>query len=760
MLKFKRIEIRNFAVFEHLEVEPSTDPERPLTVIRAENGSGKTTFLRAVLWGVYGEKGLPGAKPERYSVHPAWWRPDDGQIETTVEIEFETDGSDRHDPTAGFRMDTYLVRRSVTTVKRAAARDDEPDFERRDEAPYLTKRTESGAWEPPSVNVDAAVEQLLPWDLRDFFVMDADQAADFVGGTENREISVHEVEELTTRAVRALLGIDIFEAAANRLRKASRNFGKEATKAVRDHALDELQAEQNRLEDRVEKIGGALDEALENGHDLKGRLDECRQRLKEELLHQGNHDSLVRLQDEARKRQEMSRDRRREAATGLAAALVDASLFAPLAAPALRQVEDALQPLYEAGSIPLKHVGYVRQLLERGECVCGQNLSVNLERRRQVEGELARSAEREAEAEYLGQLYEAASQHRTAGTAGDWRERRRRLSADIVRAHDSAAEAERDLQDVKRKLDGIDQEKVRQLRNEEASFEQQLARNQQRVGSLGHQDEMLRKSLEGVRKRVVAAQRTHSAAADSSDARDLANLCATILDDSVAELRKRQVKDLSERMNRLFGRMAANVTDADFGDREEGRESVRMIARVGIRPVEERPHLFEIFARNHRGRVMPPTEINGASRRVLALSFVLALCQESRTHAPLVADSLLNSMSGAVRRNTLNAVVESSEQPILLLTGSDLEGASEAETVRRRGGAVYTLTGQWDAVAAGRSGDVVRQTAGRSNVAVLCRCGPRQFCDVCERLGQRDAAGWSRRTATEPTWSRATGRRP
>ena len=32
---------------------------------------------------------------------------------------------------------------------------------------------------------------------------------------------------------------------------------------------------------------------------------------------------------------------------------------------------------------------------------------------------------------------------------------------------------------------------------------------------------------------------------------------------------------------------------------------------------------------------MPPIEINGASRRVLALSFVLALCAESQTYAPL-----------------------------------------------------------------------------------------------------------------------------
>ncbi len=329
----------------------------------------------------------------------------------------------------------------------------------------------------------------------------------------------------------------------------------------------------------------------------------------------------------------------------------------------------------------------------------------------------------------------------------DWAERKKRLSADIARANASANEASLELRDAEQKLDGIDQEKVQVLRAEEAALTTQLEKKQQTVGSLKLQLETMSKSLDGVRKRVQDAQRKHSAAADSTAARDLASLGARILEDSVAALRKRQVKDLSERMNRLFGQMAANVTDADFDDAEEGRESVRMIARVGIRPVEDSRDRFEIFALNHRGRGMPPTEINGASRRVLSLSFVLALCQESRTHAPLIADSLLNSMSGAVRRNTLHATVANSEQPILLLTGSDLEAEAETAIVRRCGGAVYTLTGQWDAVAAGRGGDLVRQTSRNANVAMLCKCGPRQFCGVCERQGQRGTAGWSERKA-------------
>ena len=102
-----------------------------------------------------------------------------------------------------------------------------------------------------------------------------------------------------------------------------------------------------------------------------------------------------------------------------------------------------------------------------------------------------------------------------------------------------------------------------------------------------------------------------------------------------------------------------------------------MIAKVGLRALDDSPDEYEIFALNNRGRSMPPTEINGASRRILALSFVLGLCRVSRTLAPLVADSLLNFMSGSVRSNTLRITAETANQPILLLTGSDLESQDE-----------------------------------------------------------------------------------
>ena len=146
MLRLCRIEIDNLVCFDNVVIEPSTDPERPLTVLRAENGSGKTTFLRALRWGMYGEKGLPG-NSTRFSLHPAWWRPTDAGIKTKVLVEFETDGSTRH--TEGNSATTvYQLVRSVTTIGKPASRDDEPDFRRINEHTQLMVKEGDGTWTP------------------------------------------------------------------------------------------------------------------------------------------------------------------------------------------------------------------------------------------------------------------------------------------------------------------------------------------------------------------------------------------------------------------------------------------------------------------------------------------------------------------------------------------------------------------------------------------------------------------------------------
>lgn len=730
MIRFSRIEIENFVCFEELTIEPSLDDDRPLTVIRAENASGKTTFLRAVRWGMYGERGLPGDQTS-FGVHPTFWEPSDAGIDTKVAISFSSDGSTRHDSSAGPEEKQYRLVRSVRTI----ARDADPGYQRINEDAQLMVKSAGGSWEQHSHGVDHVISQLLPWELRDFFVMDADEAAEFVGGSEGITINRGEVEKKTTYAVNALLGLHVFKEAANRVAKAEQAFGSKATKAVGDVDLDEMERLRKETREHIDDLNEKVKSGEQRLAALRDEHAQHEEKLHEELKGLGAHDEL----QESVKRnkgdmKQASRDHE-AALASLAGALEASSLLARLSSERVAASADYLRPDYESGQIPQRHLKFVRELLDAGKCVCGEDLSQAGSHRRHIEDRLAESERGAEHANFLGHIYEAAQGLQQIAGATDW-------VSDVTASETRLAETgqwisalQAEKADLDKKLDGISHSEIPVLKSAMAALASQIERqttenfqNESRLPALASE-------LDGLVKKIHARQNDESAAAGHRRAEDLAGEVKRILDNAYEAIQTSQVAELSGEMNRLFASMVDNVTEDEVSGSQMGKETIRTIAEVGTRRTSGEG--FEIFAINNHGRDKPHIEINGASRRVIALAFVLALCSESKTRAPLIADSLLNMMSGAVRRNTLATTAERSGQPILLLTGADLEGDSEVETVRERAGATYTLTAQWH-------GEVVNQTDARA-ISLVCECGPRQYCKICEREGQANRVGWKSR---------------
>jgi len=427
----------------------------------------------------------------------------------------------------------------------------------------------------------------------------------------------------------------------------------------------------------------------------------------------------------------------------LAGDLEAPGLLASLTSVAISKVHGFLEPLYEQGRIPLAHLPFVRGLLDAGRCVCGQDLSKG-EPRHSVAERVAETEQEAARADYLYHLYQAAHRLDGIAAASTWNETRVGHAADLADCDLRLSNLKTEQKALNQKLDNIDEVEIQTSRDQIEAVEKQIDKAKFNIVRSQDQLQELEDTIASLRATITQRKRNERAAYDHRAAEDMAGLVVETLGHAYSRIQDQQVNDLSDKMNTLFHQMAANVSDADFTATQRSRANLRMIAEVGVRTVDNRPGRYEIYALNSRDRAMPPVEINGASRRVLALSFVLALCDESDTRAPLIADSLLNVMSGAVRRNTLRVTSRHSRQPILLLTNSDLEASSETETVAEFAGATYTLTAQWDTTGAGGGGDVVTRVEERQ-VALMCPCGPREYCDICERSGQASTPGWVRR---------------
>ena len=60
-MKLEQLVVDNFRQFKgRQEIVFSDHRDRNVTVVHAENGFGKTTLLKALLWALYGQSGLMG----------------------------------------------------------------------------------------------------------------------------------------------------------------------------------------------------------------------------------------------------------------------------------------------------------------------------------------------------------------------------------------------------------------------------------------------------------------------------------------------------------------------------------------------------------------------------------------------------------------------------------------------------------------------------------------------------------------------------
>ena len=89
MIQLRRAHFTNFRLLKDIEIEFSTSFDQPLTVIRAENDTGKTTLLNALGWALFGDDALPGSRSS-FRLHPIDWQieADGPVVPIKVVIEF------------------------------------------------------------------------------------------------------------------------------------------------------------------------------------------------------------------------------------------------------------------------------------------------------------------------------------------------------------------------------------------------------------------------------------------------------------------------------------------------------------------------------------------------------------------------------------------------------------------------------------------------------------------------------------------------
>jgi len=696
-VKIKSAEFKNFKLLEDVRLEFSTDPKRPLTVVRAENGSGKTSILYALLWGFFGVRGLPSsAQGKRLSpYHSVLGEP----VDVQVTINF-TSGT-------GETIDYRLIR----TVREVPTDSDLVD--KRPEKLILYKETRAGLEDVPG-DAETIVGKMLPERLKNVFFTDGEDVQHFISdNTHGRQSRVHE-------AIKTLLGLDLLndarvdiEKVDGKLRREeARAAGGDLEKAEKNLASisNDIEKQEEDLKELTEKRGVIQknkSEAEKELNEMKGagNIDELNQQIKSRGLDLGRFEQTEKDILGRMKRSLLSQD----TSWSLAGKKLEAGY-------------EELKQLADLGVIPGVSLGVLTDRLELGVCICEEPLSPGSEKRLAVENLIEEQRKISEVRARQTETFHSARSGRTAYKLSlENREsfvyERKQLLGSYAANREALGDAGDEIKRLKDKRKNIDEERVQALSSRVENADHKLQETSQQIGKIQSDLAGLNERREIAREDYNKAEKASKISSTLKTTRrvteDIKNVIAKTLD----AMEQGEVARVQKHLEKMFLEIVGSNPE----------QAGAVYQRVEI------TESFDINVKTaNDGHLDADFEINGAAKRALTLSFIWALMEVSRQVAPRLIDTPLGVTSGGTKRRMVEAITTPSTgvgpefQTILLLTRSEIRDIEDL--LDARAGSTQTLSCN------GHYPDDLTQNWEVAHPLIRrCECSHKEFCDICER---------------------------
>ena len=700
--------IKNFRLLKDLELDFSGDDNKPLTVIRAENETGKTTTENALIWGLYGSKALPG-KGINYPLYPS-----DSvnlghrKIEISVQIEFEAD-------------QVVSLGRGKQSIKKCRYRllrncieypNDNGVVKRENEDVILYEITLSGTEEITGQRIKRTIESSIPEALKDVYFTDGDSAMSFIEAAATQGVKRRRVKD----AVESLLGLDILEKTKKHLSRTAANFTKK---------LDDVDyaKELERLNDAIDGFTEDLDTWDSENKELEDKIKEGKKRLEkyneqiESLLKLGDKDKIVKGINRCKlniKRNKESSDRTLENISSL---LKNTNLASSVVSEAASEGLKILIDLKEKKQLPRVNIPILEELLDRKTCFCGSDLTVTTEEGRSKRKLIEKSIEDSQEADELSEaasslFYSVRSNNFGSSATKSWINLYAKETLEYQERLTEAANFEDELEQLEKEVDLIKDSNLEELRTSERLLSSKLDQAKMRIGVLiGQIKDYQQRKIDKEFERTKLEARSNKTD-KTADKLRVARYCEDVFKQVFDRLRIEELKQVSTEMNRIFLDM--------IGSNPEEND-LTMITKAELTKEFD----IVVYGPNFH-KLNPDQDLNGASRRAITLAFILALTKVSKVIAPNVIDTPLGMMSGYVKRSVLKKMLEEGTQIVLFLTHDEIKGVENI--IDEKAGRIYTLT---------NPSHYPEMLVNKPNVndarIIRCECNHRQACEICER---------------------------
>lgn len=645
----ERIKLENFRQFKgSQDVILSDLREKNVTVVHAENGVGKTTILKAVLWALYGHDGLGEDFGQPFNIiheGSAFRCANPESLAAAVTLLF------KHGPN-----EKYILTRRLTLAQQNA------DATKTDLMLEVMKEGQTFKVGRPQPKI----HEIVPFGISAFL---------FFNGERINYLAEERNSAKVTEAIHQMLGLKLLGTTIKDLEHQSVR-GK-LRQELKDHTSDEKRDALEQLS-KLECESDSRDAELKQANDNLSALDAELAAIDAKLVaNKEAYELQTRRETLTNEIREWS-IRRDEATTRLAKTIGEDS-YAVLLGDRIAKGKSLVADMRNEGRIPARVVNtFVQELLDAGMCICKRALPEGSEERAAVLQQMTLAGDQSFN-NAVSDLEHAIGL--LTGSSGQVLEQIKSLNRERGSLIAGIRDREEDIEEIHQLLGSKEDEVVAQLEDKRKKL--QLSRDEQ-LSALGRIEGLraaVKQQREDLLKRISAIE-------DKEDAASLAQKRLNLLEESASVLREilaAETEDLRPVLNDEIARLFRRIMAKNYRAEITNSYTLRVLKPLGLSPAGEEGAERE-------------AALSTGERTVAALVFIASLVSLAEKRAeiptimrdltgaayPLVIDSPFGALS-VFRDGVARHVPELAPQVLLLVSPETYRGAVEralAETGR------------------------------------------------------------------------------
>lgn len=630
----RKIVLNNFRQFYGEQtIHLSTDEEKNVTLIHAENGVGKTALLNAILWCFF-KSFTQNFKDPRSLINNA--AKAEGLKNYKVEIEFEEDGKN------------YSVQRSYSPVTQDT---------------FRVFMVEAGDFKEVP-NPDIFINSVIPKDMANYFFFQGEGVGSFTSKHGGKQIK---------EAIQKILGFTVAKNALEDVQKIKKEYSKSLQRADKDGEISKIQRDIDQLESDLQEDNKRLEDKKESVERYASEIQKIDTQLATSNSEFIKAKHKERIEAEKDLGDAKSSLRRFENNRVTLIKKYAANVFAHEIS---FEVLDFIDEDEFKSTIPSPYnENLVYKILEETQCICGADISVGSEAYNRIQDLLKSAADPQQESRVTKAQAELRSIKKISSQAkGDFEFNLNGISS----SRDNVSKFEERLKNISIEIQGAKNiTDIQELEKRRSQFQMRLGDDNRAIGSLERKVKDNASLLERKRNEILRLQSSSSEVNKFRDLEEIAQKVQSTIESTLASTQKNVELKIMEKVNSFLAQFVRQDYRAKM---DKSSFDIRLFDRNDIQVAESDGQGLLLSLTFISSLIELARERKNASGEILTPGAI----------APFIIDAPFGVLDNKYKGNVAKSIPQSVGQVVFFLSSSHWEGTVE-DNIRDKVGMEYNL---------------------------------------------------------------------